>query len=247
MAVAGIIGGAIGVMLLIITAYILVNSVIYTAETVTNAQKDMTLLTEIRIGTAFTISNPSCTWEDPNYNITYGISNNGTKIISDFKHMSVIVKDSEGYYFYPYKAASTGVYYWEISKYNNDVMHPGQLDPGETFEVTLLDPDEPNWIQMTTGNGVYASKDKLGCVQHAPTLTSITPSTGPNSTPVTIVGTGFTGATAVKFGTSATTILTNTGKQITATSPDGTGTVDVTVTTPYGTSATSADSKYYYT
>ena len=52
---------------------------------------------------------------------------------------------------------------------------------------------------------------------------------------MTITGTGFTGATAVDFGTTAATNLTVVSDtQITATSPAGTGTVDVTVTTPGG-------------
>ena len=50
---------------------------------------------------------------------------------------------------------------------------------------------------------------------------------------VTITGTGFTGATAVDFGTTAATSVTVVSDtSITADSPAGTGTVDVTVTTP---------------
>ena len=56
---------------------------------------------------------------------------------------------------------------------------------------------------------------------------------------MTITGTGFTGATAVDFGTTAATGLTVVNDTtITADSPAGTGIVDVTVTTPGGTSPT---------
>jgi hypothetical protein len=65
-----------------------------------------------------------------------------------------------------------------------------------------------------------------------------------------ITGTGFcngTGATSVKFGlTSAVSYVVNSDTSITAVSPAGTGTVDVTVTTSGGTSATSAASKFTY-
>ena len=77
----------------------------------------------------------------------------------------------------------------------------------------------------------------------APAVTAISPAAGPTTggTTVTITGTGFTGATAVDFGTAAATNLTVVSDtQITATSPAGTGTVDVTVITPGGTSATSS-------
>ena len=49
---------------------------------------------------------------------------------------------------------------------------------------------------------------------------------------MTITGTNFTGATAVKFGaTNAASFTVNSATSITATSPAGSGTVDVTVTT----------------
>ena len=64
---------------------------------------------------------------------------------------------------------------------------------------------------------------------------------------MTITGTGFTGATAVDFGTTAATSYTVVSStDITATSPAGTGTVNVTVTTPGGTSPTSAADQFTY-
>jgi hypothetical protein len=84
-----------------------------------------------------------------------------------------------------------------------------------------------------------------------PAVLSVSPATGPvaGGTVVTITGTGFTGATAVKFDTAdATSYTVNSATQITATAPAGSaGTIDVRVTTPGGTSpATSAD-VYTYT
>ncbi|MGW3623076.1 IPT/TIG domain-containing protein [Streptomyces sp. NPDC000880] len=61
-------------------------------------------------------------------------------------------------------------------------------------------------------------------------------STG-GGTPVTITGTNLTGTTAVNFGTRPATAVTNVSPtEVTAISPSGTGTVDVTVATPGGTS-----------
>ena len=82
-----------------------------------------------------------------------------------------------------------------------------------------------------------------------PTVTGMSPTSGPaaGGTLVTITGTGFTGATAVDFGTTpATDVTVVNDTTVTADSPAGTGTVDVTVTTPGGTSATSPADQFTY-
>ena len=77
----------------------------------------------------------------------------------------------------------------------------------------------------------------------APTVAAVSPTSGSQDggNVVTITGTSFTGATAVDFGTTpATNFIVVNDATIAADSPPGTGTVDVTVTTPAGTSATSS-------
>lgn len=83
-----------------------------------------------------------------------------------------------------------------------------------------------------------------------PAVLSVSPPTGPvaGGTPVTITGTGFTGAIAVKFGSAdATSYTVVSATEITAIAPAGSaGTIDVRVTTPGGISpATSADTFTY--
>ena len=64
---------------------------------------------------------------------------------------------------------------------------------------------------------------------------------------MTITGTNLAGATAVDFGGNAATIVSDSATQIVVTDPAGTaGTVDVTVTTAGGTSATSAADQFTY-
>ncbi|WP_232247177.1 IPT/TIG domain-containing protein [Kitasatospora azatica] len=73
----------------------------------------------------------------------------------------------------------------------------------------------------------------------APALTSISPNQGAGSggTSVTLTGTNLVGTTSVKFGTAAaTSFVVVSGTQIAATAPPGSGTVQVTATTPGGTS-----------
>jgi IPT/TIG domain/FG-GAP repeat len=84
----------------------------------------------------------------------------------------------------------------------------------------------------------------------APAVSSVSPNSGPASggTAVTITGTGVTGASAVKFGsTAATSFTVNSATRITATSPAGSaGAVDVTVATAGGTSATGSADEFTY-
>jgi len=82
----------------------------------------------------------------------------------------------------------------------------------------------------------------------APTVTAIAPSTGAAGTPVTITGTGFTSGATVTFGgMAAAPVQVLSATEITATAPNGTGTVDVTVTTAAGTSAAGAADQFTFT
>lgn len=81
-----------------------------------------------------------------------------------------------------------------------------------------------------------------------PTVTHLSPPSGPTGTSVTITGTAFTPSATVKFGaTSATGVTYNSATSLTATAPAGSGIVDVTVTTSGGTSATSSADRFTYT
>jgi Autotransporter beta-domain/Bacterial Ig-like domain (group 3)/IPT/TIG domain len=82
-----------------------------------------------------------------------------------------------------------------------------------------------------------------------PTVTAVSPSTGPpaGGTSVTITGTNFIGATAVMFGGAKAAFFTIvSATSISARSPAGSGTVHVTVITAAGTSATGAGDQFNY-
>ncbi len=110
-------------------------------------------------------------------------------------------------------------------------------------------------VTVTTPGGTTAvtpSADTYSYVT-TPTVTSIsstsTPAGGPTGggTQVMINGTGFANVTGVSFGsTAATSYSVNSVGSISAVAPAGTGTVDVTVTTALGTTATSAADQFAY-
>jgi alpha-tubulin suppressor-like RCC1 family protein len=82
-----------------------------------------------------------------------------------------------------------------------------------------------------------------------PAVASVSPSIGPaaGGNTVTIGGADLTGATSVRFGSAeATNVTVDSATEITATAPAGTGTVDVIVVTPGGTSRATASDHYTY-
>ena len=102
-----------------------------------------------------------------------------------------------------------------------------------------------------SGNVVQMGSLAIGAEQFRPAVSQISPASGPmgGGTSVTISGLELTDATAVDFGTTPATTFSfkADSSQLTATSPAGTGTVDVTVTTPEGTSITSTADQFTYT
>ena len=74
-----------------------------------------------------------------------------------------------------------------------------------------------------------------------PSITSFTPTGGLAGTVVTVLGSNFTGATAVSFNGTAAAFTVNSATQLTATVAAGTTTGPITITTPTG-AVTSAQS-----
>jgi hypothetical protein len=120
--------------------------------------------------------------------------------------------------------------------------------------ITVTTPAEPKGkvdVTVTTTTGTTPTSRSLRFTfLLPPTVRKVSPNSGPTigGTSVTINGTGFTGATGVDFGGDpATSIVVNSSRSITATSPvEAAGMVDVTVTTPTGTSATASGDAYTF-
>ena len=70
---------------------------------------------------------------------------------------------------------------------------------------------------------------------HPPTLTSFAPTSGPVGSSVTLSGTTFTGATAVRFNGVSASFTVTSDTAIQATVPPGATTGPLSVTTPGGT------------
>jgi subtilisin family serine protease len=82
-----------------------------------------------------------------------------------------------------------------------------------------------------------------------PAVTGVSPSSGPQAggTSVTIAGSNLGGTSAVEFGSnSAASFTVSSSTSITATAPPGSGTVDVIVTTPAGSSPAAQADHFTY-
>jgi hypothetical protein len=100
--------------------------------------------------------------------------------------------------------------------------------------------------------GAPADHGKLGAgfiFGPSPSVLAISPNEGPTTggTTVTISGANLGEATSVNFGgTPATSFKAESSSTITAVSPPGTKTVDITVQSPYGTSLTGTQDRFKY-
>ena len=119
--------------------------------------------------------------------------------------------------------------------------------------VTAVSPAGTGMVDVTVntseGTSPTGAQDRFSYDVPPPTITEISPANGPEAggTAITVSGTDFTGATGVKFGaTNATSFTVNSDTSLTAVSPGGTGTVDVSVTTPNGTSTNGVPDRFTY-
>ena len=104
-------------------------------------------------------------------------------------------------------------------------------------------------VTSAAGTGSASPADQFTFIVQ-PTITLISPSAGPlgGGTPVTITGSGFSGATSVDFGGIPAYGLPTSDTSITVTAPAGetAEAVDLTITTIGGTSARSSADQFTY-
>jgi IPT/TIG domain len=137
-----------------------------------------------------------------------------------------------------------------------DDKHITVISPAESaFDAY----DKPVDVTVTTPKGtsqtsgadrfIYTTSSPPPPPPQPPIVWSLDRSSGPSSggTAVTINGSGFSGATGVLFGlTAAASFKVVSDNQITAVSPAGNSTVDVTVTTSAGTSKKISGDRFTY-
>jgi hypothetical protein len=147
----------------------------------------------------------------------------------------------------------TGANFTEASAVTFGSTAAASFKANSDTSITAVSPNGTGSVDVTVttpgGTSPVSEADKFSYVPAPPMVTKVEPNAGPQAggTSVTITGTNLTGATAVRFGAaSATSFKVTSATSISATSPAGSARVDVTVTTPEGTSATGSADQFSY-
>jgi hypothetical protein len=124
-----------------------------------------------------------------------------------------------------------------VVKFNGLSVSTFTIVDDHTITATVAPGTASGVVSVTTPAGTAASKDRFTDYR----IASLTPAKGDVGTHITLVGTGFTGTTAVAVnGTSAASFIVSGDTKITAVVAAGTTTGPITVATPHGTLTTSA-------
>ncbi len=116
----------------------------------------------------------------------------------------------------------------------------GSIKSDSSTSITATSPAGSGTVNITVttkgGTSATSSADHFTYKTPAPTVSTVSPKSGPQAggTSVTITGQNLSGATGVSFGGTAATINSDSSTVITVTSPAGSGTVNITMTTPGG-------------
>lgn len=151
---------------------------------------------------------------------------------------------------YSNKSVTTGWNSIDVKDYIQEKINAGSQYVTIAMTGYATNPIDADFDFVSLNNGGSLIPALTVDYTPSPTVTGVSPTSGPSTggTSVTITGANLSAATAVKFGsTNATGFTVNSSTSITATAPAGTaGTVDITVATAGGTSTTSASDRFTY-
>jgi flagellar protein FlaF len=152
MAAATLVATAFGIIIIIVTAYVLAGGTLLTSEVVINAQKDMTDLQVKMLGTSITVQSNST---DGSY-FYIQVLNDGREPIRDFEHIDVFIYASGGWSRYTYQNTTPPfANHWAqqglISPHS---VYPNQWDPGESLNMSVSYGSTPDYFKIVTANGV---------------------------------------------------------------------------------------------
>ncbi|WP_292520693.1 flagellar protein FlaF [Methanoculleus sp.] len=149
MGAGSLVASAIGILLLVFTAYVLIGGTLATTEVMVEAQGNLIVHQEARMRTAIEIQN--MTIDDRTLYVE--VKNTGSEPIVDIPATDVFLLNEGVPAHIPY-----GIAGWDWENIDPDDIHPGELDPGETLNISVeFGETRPGWVQIVTPNGVTSS------------------------------------------------------------------------------------------
>jgi alpha-tubulin suppressor-like RCC1 family protein len=146
--------------------------------------------------------------------------------------------------------AITGTNFNEVKAVRFGTAAASEVKTESPTRITATSPAGSSVVDVTVetagGTSPTTPADRFN---YGPAVTKLEPAEGPpaGGTAVAITGTSFNEVKAVRFGTAAASeVKTESPTRITATSPRGSGVVDVTVETAGGTSPTNSADRFTY-
>ncbi|MDD1634697.1 MAG: flagellar protein FlaF [Methanomicrobiales archaeon] len=150
MSAATLIASAVGILILIITAYVVMGGTITLVDTVTASQKALTERQVDLIHTRIEITGASA--DDILNQVFLDVENTGSETVTGLDGMAVLLLHNGEPIYY---TNSSGAWWYRISP---DTVHPNQLDPDEVMNLSVTyTGDTPTWVKVVTENGVYDS------------------------------------------------------------------------------------------
>nr|WP_303714096.1 flagellar protein FlaF [Methanoculleus marisnigri] len=146
MSAGPLIASGIGILLLVTVAYILIGGTLVTTEVMVEAQSNLATYQEARMRTAIAVQNTSIA----DSTLFVEVKNTGSEPVVGVPSIDVYLQ-SEGVPVYvPFGN-------WSKVSITPDEVHPGELDPGETLNLSVTYDIIPTWVQVVTPNGVSGS------------------------------------------------------------------------------------------
>jgi len=174
------------------------------------------------------------------------VANDGNGLVNEFTGSSLTAGGNVA----PSVSITHGTTCWQLAfdtKGNLWVNYTTTDEIGGYTPNQLTTSGSPTPANLIKGSTTTLDRPEGLAISAAPTITSVTPSSGPAGTTVTVHGSGFTSATTVKFGTvSAGTVKVISSYTLTVKAPSANGTVGISATTWAGTSATTPADSFTY-
>ncbi|WP_292729863.1 flagellar protein FlaF [Methanoculleus sp.] len=147
MSAGPLIASGVGILLLVATAYILIGGTLATTEVMVEAQSNLATYQEARMRTAIAIQNTSIA----DSTLFVEVENTGSEPVVGVPSIDVYLQSGGVPVYVPFGD-------WSKVSITPDEVHPGELDPGETLNLSITYQDiSPTWVQVVTPNGVSSS------------------------------------------------------------------------------------------